>query len=125
MKMTGDAALKILVVDDEPSVSRSIMMLLAHEGHSVMTAADGEMALLALDQNEFDLIITDFSMPGMNGVQLATHIKQRWPQRPIIIATASMYGLESSGGLPVNVDYLLNKPFSLEELRQAIDQVRP
>ncbi len=124
MKKTAKSGLKILVVDDEPSVSRSIKMLLAHEGHSVETALDGKTALHTLGQNPFDLVITDYFMGEMNGLQLAAHIKERWPQCPIIVATASMNYIEGNGQLPANVNHLLNKPFSMEELRQAINRVR-
>lgn len=124
MKKTVKNGLKILVVDDEPSVSRSIKMLLAHEGHSVETALDGKTALHALGQNPFDLVITDYFMGEMNGFQLAAHIKERWPERPVIVATASMNHIEGVGDLPANVDHLLSKPFSMEELRAAINQVR-
>src|ERR1700689_143032 len=78
----------ILVVDDEATVSRAIKMLLEHDGHKVQTADSGETALAVLEQGKFDLIITDYSMQGMKGVQLAALIKQRRPDLPIIMATA-------------------------------------
>jgi CheY-like chemotaxis protein len=111
---------QILVVDDESSVSKAIKMLLEHDGHKVQTADSGEAALAVLEQAEFNLIITDYKMQGMNGDQLATLIKQRRPGQRIIMATAfadefNIYGKPSGG-----VEFVLNKPFSLKELREAV-----
>ena len=82
---------RILVVDDEPFVCESIRMLLAHDGHEVETAQGGEEALAKYDPARFDLIFTDFSMPGMKGDQLATAIKEKKPARPVVMLTAG-YG---------------------------------
>ena len=57
--------IQILVVDDEPSVRAALSLLLKYEGHEVRTADCGEAALLMLGQHEFDIVITDFFMPGI------------------------------------------------------------
>jgi two-component system NtrC family response regulator len=114
---------RILVVDDEPTVCRAIKLLLQFDGHSVQTVPGGEAALALLNQDVFDLIITDFSMEGMKGDQLAAIIKQRWPGQPVIMATAFAADLDSSGQSSDGVDCVLSKPFSLTELRAAIASV--
>ena len=117
---------KILVVDDEAIVRRSIAMLLKHDGHEVWPVDSGEAALAQLAERRFDLVITDFSMPGMRGDQLVARIRQLLPTQPIIMATAFLeedyriFG-EASG----RVDAWLLKPFSLNELRDAVEQVLP
>ena len=117
---TGNKTYHILAVDDEPSVCLAIKMLLEHEGHEVQTVESGEAALALLEHNRFDLIITDFSLMGMKGNQLAATIKKRRPDQPIIMATAFAACFHPSGEPSGGVDCVLNKPFTLVELREAI-----
>jgi CheY-like chemotaxis protein len=114
---------QILVADDEPIVRRSIKMLLEHDGHAVFAADSGEMALAQLAQRRYDLVITDFSMPGMHGDQLAARIREIRPEQPIIMATAFVEEYEVFGRGFGLVDAMLLKPFSLIELREAIERV--
>lgn len=120
MAIPGKPGLQILIVDDEPTVCRSIKMLLEHEGHTVQMAENGEAGLALFERSRFDLVITDFFMAGIDGDQLAAHIKQRRPGQPVIMATASVYGRNTADHPSACVDYLLNKPFTLQELRAAI-----
>jgi CheY-like chemotaxis protein len=114
---------EILVVDDEPLVRHAIKMLLQHAGHKVWQADSGEAALEQLAQRSFDLIITDFSMPGMHGDQLVARIRQLLPAQPIIMATAFAEEYKVFGQPGGNVDALLVKPFTLQELHAAIAHV--
>jgi CheY-like chemotaxis protein len=123
MKTQGSHGLQILVVDDETTVSRAIKMLLEHEGHTVQTADSAETALSLYAASRFDLVITDYSMGGMDGGQLAVRIKELRPGQPIIMATAAVYNLDVLGPKSGGVDFLLNKPFTLAELRDAIARV--
>jgi len=116
---------RILVVDDEPTVSRSIRMLLEHDGHEVQTADSAETALVMLEQGKFDLIITDYSMQKMKGVQLAGLIKQSHPHLPIIMATAFADEFNTYGKPAANVDFVISKPFSQKDLREAVARVLP
>ncbi|HSY18915.1 MAG TPA: response regulator [Candidatus Acidoferrales bacterium] len=116
---------RILLVDDEPSVSKAIKMLLEYDGFTVQTAENGEAALALFEQDQFDLVITDFSMHGMTGGQLAARIKQLRPGQPVILATASIYKLEEAKHPARIVDYILDKPFGLRELREAIASIFP
>ena len=114
-------ALRILVVDDEASVRRSIKMILEHCGHEVWLAEGGEAAIEQFAHRKFDLVITDFLMPEMHGDQLIASIRKLSPTQRIIMVTAfveeyKIYGLASGA------DALLFKPFSFQELREAIAQ---
>jgi CheY-like chemotaxis protein len=113
---------QILVADDEPLVRRSIQMLLEHDGHVVFAADSGETALAQLAQRRYDLVITDFSMPGMHGDQLVGRIREIQPEQPIIMATAFVEEYEVFGKGSALVDAMLLKPFSLIELREAIER---
>ena len=116
---------RILVVDDEPFVCEAVKMMLAFDGHEVKTANSGKEALLVLDKDTFDLVITDFAMPAMKGDELAATIKARLPKQPVVMITAYAEMLESSGDPLPGVDFLISKPFLLENLREAIAKALP
>ena len=116
---------RILVVDDEPFVCEAVKMMLAFDGHDVKTANCGKDALEVLEKNSFDLVITDYAMPAMKGDELAKTIKLRLPNQPVIMITAYAEMLQSSGNPLPGVDFLISKPFLLENLRSAIAKVIP
>jgi len=116
---------RILVVDDEPFVCDAVRMMLAFDGHDVKTANNGREALEILDKQDFDLVITDYAMPSMKGDELAAAIKQRSPNQPVVMITAYAEMLQSSENPLKGVDWLISKPFLLENLREAIAKVTP
>jgi CheY-like chemotaxis protein len=116
---------RILVVDDEPLVCEAVKMMLEFDGHAVETAGSGKAALALMDKNTFDLVITDFEMPLMKGDELAAAIKARNPQQPIVMITAYAEMLQASGNPLTGVDFMISKPFLLENLREAIAKVTP
>jgi len=116
---TKPVAQRILVVDDEPFVCESVKMLLAYDGHAVETAGSGKEALAKYDAAKFDLVITDYSMEGMKGDQLAQAIKRLAPDKPIILLTA--FPPEHK---PDGIDLVLTKPFYFDTLREALAAMR-
>jgi CheY-like chemotaxis protein len=114
---------KILVVDDEPFVCDAVKMMLAFDGHEVETASSGQEALTLFEKGKFDIVITDFSMPVMKGDELAATIKARSPDQPIVMITAYAEMLQASGNPLTGVDFVISKPFLLENLREAITKV--
>jgi len=121
----GKEAWQILVVDDEPAVSRAIKMMLEYCGHKVQTASSGREALAMLEQGRFDLVTTDFSMPEMNGAALAIAIKQRLPNQPVLMISGNALMSQSAGNPLTGVDLVIGKPFLLDDLRQAIATILP
>jgi CheY-like chemotaxis protein len=113
--------LRILVVDDESAVSDTVKMLLKVDGHEVETTNSGTEALGLFESGRFDVVFTDFAMPGMNGHQLAAAIKAGAPDQPIIMITGHAGTLLPSP----DVDCVVGKPFRLEHLREAIAKVIP
>jgi two-component system, OmpR family, response regulator MprA len=114
---------RILVVDDEPLVCESIQRMLAFDGHEVEMAASGKAALAILDKSKFDLVIIDYRMPEMRGDQLAGLIKERAPDQPILMISATAQVLQGSDEPFTGVDIMISKPFALEELRESIARV--
>ena len=113
--------LRILVVDDEPSVANTIKTLLQYYGHEVEATNSSKAALCMFESGRFDLVFTDFAMPGMNGHQLAAAIKADAPDQPVVMITAHAGTLLQSP----DVDFVVSKPFRLEHLREAIAKVLP
>src|SRR5215471_17928731 len=116
---------RILVVDDEPFVCDAVKMMLNFDGHIVETANNAKDALAMFEEGKFDLIITDFAMPAMKGDELAAAIKARSPKQPVVMITAYAEMLQSSGNPLKGVDFIISKPFLLENLREAIAKVSP
>lgn len=114
--------LKILLVDDQPIICELVSELLRSDGHTVDTAGSGGHALEKCQRVNYDLVITDLAMPGMNGGQLAGVLRQLNPAKPIIMLTG-FADLVGDIGVSANIDRVLAKPASLEELRRAIFEV--
>jgi DNA-binding NtrC family response regulator len=106
----------ILIVEDEPKMRRLLELQLGDEGFDARTAADAEAGLQLLNKEEFDIIVTDFKLPGMNGLEFLQAAKRVNAEIPVVIMTA--HGtIESAVEAMKNgaSDYVL-KPFSLAEL---------
>jgi CheY-like chemotaxis protein len=113
---------KILVVDDEPQVREAIKMLLAFDGHEIVTTSNGKEALALFDQGGFDLVITDYAMPLMKGDELALALKARVPGQPVVMVTAHAEMLKTLAVPLTGVDQLVSKPFRFQELREAVEK---
>jgi CheY-like chemotaxis protein len=85
------AGVRILVADDDLGIRRTLAELLADEGCEVETAADGAEALAKLEAGRFDAVISDVVMPHMDGYELFTTVKQRFPDLPVLMMTAFHY----------------------------------
>ncbi|MBQ5942096.1 response regulator [Massilia sp. AB1] len=111
---------RILVVEDDAAVRRSIVESLEALGHAVTEAPDGRRALDALAAGRPDLIITDYLMPGMTGAELMRHARRAYPGVPMIIATgyADMRAIEEV----IGEDLVLRKPFQLMELASIVER---
>src|SRR4051812_15594808 len=114
---------RILVVDDEPYVCDAVKMMLSFDGHEVETASNGKQALAMFEDGKYDLIITDFSMPSMKGDELAAAIKAIAPTQPVVMITAYAEMLQGSDNPLTGVDFIISKPFLLDNLREAIAKV--
>ena len=106
---------KILVVDDEPSIINLVTAYLRAEGYDYYTASDGPSGLKAARAFRPDLIILDIMLPGMDGIELLTHLR-RESDAYVIMLTAKSEEVDKIVGLSVGADDYLTKPFSPREL---------
>ncbi|MBV1799150.1 response regulator [Siccirubricoccus sp. G192] len=111
--------LHILLVDDDPLIQAGTAAMLEDLGHHVLVAASGAAALETLAREPCELLVTDFAMPGMTGLELAQEVRRRWPGLPMILATGFAELLPGEGDdLP-----RLAKPYRQEDLAATIAQV--
>lgn len=112
--------LKILLVEDEKDLNRSITKLLKKNNFSVDSAFDGQEALDYLDYNEYDVIILDIMMPNMNGYTFIEHMRKRNFTIPVLMLTAKDSLEDKIKGLDLGADDYLVKPFEFQELLARI-----
>ncbi|HEY7217998.1 MAG TPA: response regulator, partial [Candidatus Binatia bacterium] len=74
----------VLVIDDDPVTRKQLERLYGQNGHSVVAFSSGEAGLRRLEDDDIDLVITDIKLPGMDGVQLVSHVQQKYPGLPVI-----------------------------------------
>lgn len=111
----------ILIVDDERSMREFLKILLEKNGHSVETAADGQSALDLADRHNFDLVISDIRMPGMNGLELLANLKQIRAEMPVIMITAFASPEDAVTAMKEGAFDYITKPFKVEEIKRVID----
>ena len=119
-EMGVSRALRILVADDQEVICELIAEYLRADGHTVEIACDGTDARAKFDPQRFDLVVTDQSMPGMSGEQLAGEINDVAPGMPVILLTGFGDEMQERGTLPVGISLIVGKPVSAANLRRAV-----
>lgn len=112
--------MKILIVEDEPSLNKIIAKRLKIEAYSVDSAFNGKEALAYLDAADYDLLIVDIMMPEMDGLTLVKTLRSRGSQVPVLFLTARDSLQDKVSGLDCGGDDYLVKPFEFEELLARI-----
>ncbi len=119
--MKQKAEIKILVVDDEKSILEFLEIMLSREGYQVEIADSGAKALIQLKKSKVDVVITDISMPEMDGIQLLSKIKQAQPDCAVIIITAHGSTGSAVEAMKLGASDYLTKPFQIDEMKLAIE----
>jgi CheY-like chemotaxis protein len=112
---------KILVVDDSEEVREVLRELLSRHGYTVVTSPDGESGLVELEARVFDLAMVDLGLPGISGLEVAHRLKSRWPATRVALMTGYGDRMGSEDVKSKGVDFVLAKPFSLDQLRSVVD----
>lgn len=113
---------RILIVEDEPSLSEPLAFLLGREGYESAIAADGRAALAEFDRNGADLVLLDLMLPGLSGTEVCREIRNR-SSVPIIMLTAKDSEVDIVVGLELGADDYVTKPYSSRELLARIRAV--
>jgi two-component system response regulator QseB len=112
--------MKILLVEDDDRISRPIIEELTHQSHVVDHVADGRRALAYTEATDYDLLLIDWMLPGLDGVSLCRRLRTRGHQGHILIITARDQTPDKVLGLDAGADDYLAKPFDLEELSARV-----
>lgn len=107
--------MRILVVDDEPQITRVLRTSLQSNGHEVTVAQDGLEAFSLFAKEQPDLVIADLAMPGMDGIELTRAIR-KLSQAPIIVLSVRGNDISKVAALDEGADDYITKPFSIQEL---------
>jgi DNA-binding NtrC family response regulator len=117
---TSREAGRILIIDDEPIVREVLRDVLARETYSLTFAADAESGLLALDRQEFDLVVLDLMLPGMGGLEALTEIRRRDPDQVVVMLTAFGSVETAVQAMRMGANDYLTKPFRNEDVLRAV-----
>ncbi|PYI37900.1 response regulator transcription factor [Arthrobacter psychrolactophilus] len=113
---------RILIVEDEESISDPLSFLLGKEGYEVQVVDNGLDALVEFERNGADLVLLDLQLPGMSGTEVCKHLRQR-STVPIIMLTAKDSEIDKVVGLELGADDYVTKPYSSRELIARIRAV--
>lgn len=114
---------KVLIVEDEPALSRFVELELCHEQYETVTAGDGREGLDLAESGDFDIILLDIMLPGLNGLEVLRRLRKSDNSTPVIILTARDAVMDKVSGLDMGANDYITKPFAIEELLARIRAV--
>lgn len=116
---------KILVIEDEKDINDLLALQLGREGYGVDQAYDGQAGLSKLSENHYDVVVLDWMLPGMSGIDILRHIRQtkKSDELAVIMTTAKGQSEDVIAGLDFGADDYLSKPFDMGVLKARIKAV--
>lgn len=112
---------RVLVAEDDMAVQSFVCRALAHRGHEVTGVDDGLRALESLQGKDFDALLTDIVMPGMDGIALALKVARDRPGLPVLLMTGYSAERQRAHNLEALVFKVISKPFTLAQICDAVD----
>ncbi|MBU1882036.1 sigma-54 dependent transcriptional regulator, partial [bacterium] len=113
---------KILVVDDDISITRSIRRILEVDGYKISTADSGERGLQAIEKSHFDLILLDLRLGSMDGLEVLKQVKEKLPDQLVIMVTGFANVSSAVEAMKRGAYDYIQKPFSADELKLAVEK---
>jgi two-component system, cell cycle response regulator CpdR len=123
--MVGRETPQILIVEDDEAMREFLCQAISRSGYYVEAVQDGTEALRRVEESQFDLLLTDIRMPGLDGLELARLARRRYPGLCVLLVTAYVQdalGATDLGGAGFDV---LSKPFNLTELIDRVETFLP
>ncbi|MGO9614332.1 MAG: endopeptidase La [Dissulfurispiraceae bacterium] len=111
---------RVMVVDDEDVARKNLVHILSKENYDVIPAADGNEALQKLASTEFDVVVTDLRMPGIDGMELLENIRKHHPDTRVIMVTGHATVSSAVEAMKEGAFYYITKPFKLDEVRSTV-----
>jgi len=111
---------QVLLVEDDETIALGVVRCLEMEGFGVRHCTTGEAALKAVSEEPPDLVLLDWMLPGMDGIEVLRQLRRAWPALPVIMLTARISEQDRVAGLDAGADDYVVKPFSLRELAARV-----
>jgi CheY-like chemotaxis protein len=111
---------RILLVEDDDDIRYLLCDLLTQEGYRVYEAGDGSEALQAMDRRHYDVVLSDYHMPRMDGLMFLNMSQTAWPETPVILTSSDPELVEEAADKAHGAYACLAKPFELDRLLQVI-----
>ena len=124
MVMENNNQLSILILDDEPIVSKRLKPSLQKKGYRVETYTDSLTALQRVREQRFDIVITDLKMEGVDGMEFLTEVKKLWPETEVIVITGFATMDTAKESFQKGIFDFLAKPFKLSEINEVIERAK-
>ncbi len=123
--MSDEKALKVLVVDDEIHIVQVVAVKLRNNGFDVITCENGAQALDLASKEKPDIVVTDFQMPLMTGLELVQNLRSQpdTADIPVVLLTARGFAIEDGQKENLKISACVSKPFSPRELLQTVEEV--
>jgi DNA-binding NtrC family response regulator len=115
--------LKILVLDDEEIVVTRLKAALEKDGYNVETFIDSRLAKERIEQNKFDIVVTDLKMANIDGMQLFQFVKQKYPDTEVILISGFATLDVVKNGLQAGVRDVIAKPFKISQIKELINKI--
>ena len=116
------SSISILIVDDELMMRNLLEKILSREGYQIHTKEDGVSALEFIDNNHVDIVISDMKMPRMDGFELLTAVKEKYPEIGMIIMTTYGDSYSVKDALLLGADEYITKPFKSYEISLVVER---
>ncbi|MGB3647400.1 MAG: response regulator, partial [Desulfobulbales bacterium] len=116
---------QILIVDDEKIALRNLEHIMKKEGYDVVTTQSGSQAIKMIEQsaeNEFDVVLTDLKMPGMDGMEVLAQTKRLFPDTEVIMVTGYATMDSAIEAVKAGAYHYVSKPFELDEVRRVVNK---
>ena len=112
--------MRIMIVEDDAALARGVARILESEGYAVDVVTRGEQAILAAEQERFDLVILDVGLPGMDGFEVLRRLRAQAERVPVLLLTARDAVNDRVHGLDLGADDYVAKPFAMSELAARV-----
>lgn len=116
-------ARRILIAEDTPRIRAILEFFLRRTGFIVDSAADGESAMHMLGERTYDLVVTDFMMPKLTGVQLIEHMRERGDTTPVLLISGTVRAAALMAARRFGAVEVMEKPFEKEELIRKVEML--
>ena len=114
---------RVLIIDDEPAIGEMLTTILEAQGYEVAVAYDGPSGLAELERHPPHVLLLDYMLPGMDGIEILCEARHRWPGLPVVMITA--YGSPELNirANKFSVIEVVSKPFDTDHLLEVIDRI--